>query len=316
MAVCTMRFLAFALVTLGPGCGTRTPRPTPASELKARSAKDSNGGAAPQSDAVAIGVGAAHACLVREEGELLCWGANHMGQLGVELTNDARSTTKPVAVAQVQSVFELALGSLSTCVKGRDDEIGCTIERGVLGSSSETPLLRYATSKGELVSRSGALCVLEDGAATCWGDSHNGSLTPGLAGATEENSARNVGPAKLDLPGGVRDVAIGHRHSCALFDDGRVDCWGINNFGQLGAAVRESSVPRNVRGLDNVVALSSGSFHTCALTSDERVYCWGRADEGQLGVGAVPPRKFQIASLGYPSQVEITGVQSIEAHNS
>jgi alpha-tubulin suppressor-like RCC1 family protein len=29
-------------------------------------------------------------------------------------------------------------------------------------------------------------------------------------------------------------MAVGNAHSCALLADGRVDCWGSNDFGQLG----------------------------------------------------------------------------------
>ena len=35
------------------------------------------------------------------------------------------------------------------------------------------------------------------------------------------------------LAEGMIDLALGHGHSCALFEDGRVECWGHGSSGQL-----------------------------------------------------------------------------------
>ncbi|WP_020529584.1 cadherin domain-containing protein [Flexithrix dorotheae] len=69
-------------------------------------------------------------------------------------------------------------------------------------------------------------------------------------------------------------VAAGFKYSAALLDDGTVQAWGINDFGQ-------TSVPA---GLDNVVAIGTGDQHMVALKRDGTVVVWGGNEFGQLNV--------------------------------
>src|SRR5256886_112853 len=70
--------------------------------------------------------------------------------------------------------------------------------------------------------------------------------------------------------------------------DGTVQCWGRNNFGQLGNGdgnLADSSVPVAVRGLTTATRVVTGDSHTCALLGDGTVQCWGVGDSGQRGDG-------------------------------
>ncbi len=85
-------------------------------------------------------------------------------------------------------------------------------------------------------------------------------------------------------------IAAGYAHSCALEPSGRVYCWGMNQYGQLGNnTTRDSLTPVQVLGeggsgtLGNITAIASGNSHSCALNTLGHVYCWGRNDKGQLG---------------------------------
>lgn len=80
--------------------------------------------------------------------------------------------------------------------------------------------------------------------------------------------------------------------TCALDDQGRVYCWGRNNFGQLGLGHTVSTganTPANVAGpvplQQRATMLASGHSHTCALLEDSDVICWGEAFHGDLGRG-------------------------------
>jgi alpha-tubulin suppressor-like RCC1 family protein len=87
---------------------------------------------------------------------------------------------------------------------------------------------------------------------------------------------------------GLGSVAAGERHTCAVFADGNVHCWGRNVEGQLGAAFElarvgddENPVLADLE-LDferDVSALTAGLAHTCALFVDGGVRCWGVGDQ-------------------------------------
>ncbi len=85
-------------------------------------------------------------------------------------------------------------------------------------------------------------------------------------------------------------VAAGQQHACALLAAGIVQCWGLNDYGQLGngngpRAGDGSNAPVPVVGLTDVVALAAGSYFSCALRANGQVACWGSNEHGQLGRG-------------------------------
>lgn len=138
--------------------------------------------------------------------------------------------------------------------------------------------------------------LLASGGVTCWGQNDWGQLGLG------DTIGRDPGP---DLSSGSRQfvdfngespisLALGQRHSCALFSNGAVRCWGANESGQLGMGDTEfrgdepnelgASLPAVDLGPGvGAVAISCGSRHTCALLTDHRIKCWGANDSGQLG---------------------------------
>jgi alpha-tubulin suppressor-like RCC1 family protein len=108
----------------------------------------------------------------------------------------------------------------------------------------------------------------------------------------------------------VRSLAPGlGYHSCALFDDERIKCWGRNDYGQLGIGDTEfrgddpdemgARLPFVDLGLGSrVKAVSVGTRHTCAVLHDGRVKCWGKNEHGQLGLGDQQARGDQNGEMG------------------
>jgi hypothetical protein len=73
--------------------------------------------------------------------------------------------------------------------------------------------------------------VLSDGSVMTWGDNTFGQLGRDTGGV-------NANPAlitTLDAPADGVEISAGHRHTCLLMNNGKVDCWGDRQSGgQLG----------------------------------------------------------------------------------
>ena len=87
---------------------------------------------------------------------------------------------------------------------------------------------------------------------------------------------------------GLRFIAAGGYHSCAVFTDGIAKCWGWNSDGQLGinnGELGNSVEPLDVAFSEGFIRILAGKHHTCGITGNNKVLCWGRNSSGQVGVG-------------------------------
>src|SRR6185436_10516664 len=106
----------------------------------------------------------------------------------------------------------------------------------------------------------------------------------------------------------VTDVSAGGRHTCAVATGGTVECWGANDWKQLGNGLRQAQTrPRRVEGLAGAAtAVAAGDNHTCALTNSGRVRCWGANDSGQLGDGTFRAHRRPVAVRGLRDAVAVS----------
>ncbi len=144
-------------------------------------------------------------------------------------------------------------------------------------------------------------CALtEQGGVLCWGRNEFGQLGDG----TKEDRSAPVPVRGLNK--GVKAIAVGGAHTCALTEPGGVLCWGSNRVGQLGDGTKEHrSAPVPVRGLDKgVKAIAVGRSYTCALTEQSGVLCWGNNWYGQLGDGTTENRSAPVPVRGLDKGVK------------
>ncbi len=102
-------------------------------------------------------------------------------------------------------------------------------------------------------------------------------------------------------------IAAGGYHTCARLagaDNGKVTCWGSNNWGQLGdggTTVRIASDPTVLIDFGTgrtAVDIQAGETHTCARLDNGALKCWGRNNEGQLGLGDTTDRGGTSGQMG------------------
>lgn len=153
----------------------------------------------------AIGVGAAHACLLAASGKVYCWGSDARGQLGNGPGGESL-VHRPVEVPAPNGVVfaSLTVGAEHTCAATADGQVYCWGEGdfgrlGVWGEpgSGQAPVSaggygRYRQVAAGTVHTCG---VDGDGGAYCWGDDTAGQLGDG---GRQQASAY---PMRVLLPG-------------------------------------------------------------------------------------------------------------------
>ena len=106
----------------------------------------------------------------------------------------------------------------------------------------------------------------------------------------------------------VIQVSAGWKHAVALSADGKVWTWGDNTTGQIGNGITSTqgvSVPVQVAGLANAIAVSGGDRFTAALKADGTVWTWGWNGFGQLGDGTHTDRSSPVQVPGLSNVISV-----------
>lgn len=219
-----------------------------------------------------------HACAQLEGGSVRCWGFNASGQVGSPVSYEpaARELIAPFEVAPAKGASQIALSRSASCALVDTGDLVCWGDlpgpQGRRGAGRGLPPQRLADTTGfsDLGAGEGGFCGVRQGEALCWGE-----LGPILAG--------RYGVHTPEQPLGlmrVKRVRLGQLHGCALHDDGRVSCWGVNSNGELGRGDgSEGYEPLRaevIKGLPPAIDLVVGGSISCAITAKREVYCWGR----------------------------------------
>ncbi len=185
----------------------------------------------------AVTVGGDHSCALSTTGSVKCWGLRAEGRLG----NNAPATSgtrTPVQVAGLGSGAKaVEAGREFTCAITSANGVRCWGNNayGQIGDNSNTnrnqPVDVYGLTSGvqQIVAGYAHACALTTtGGVKCWGNNANGRLGNG------STLTSNVPVDVLGLSSGVKNIAAGLYHTCALLADGTHKCWGLNTSGQLG----------------------------------------------------------------------------------
>lgn len=124
------------------------------------------------------------------------------------------------------------------------------------------------------------------GDVRCWGSATGGLLGYGNDQPVgDDETMADVGPVPIGISGRVVDIGGGDDFVCAVFDSGRVRCWGSNHAGQLGMGHQDqinvgddetpADMDNDVLLGGNAVQVAGGRYKACALLDTGKVRCWG-----------------------------------------
>lgn len=234
-----------------------------------------------------VGVGGFHACGLRTDGAVLCWGYEGAGRLG-NGTDATSVEAAPVLVSGGHTFTKIAIGPASSCGIRTDQSMMCwgAGSNGRLGNGTNTTsavpvLVSGGHSWAEVDISDNTVCAVRtDGVGMCWGDGTSGQLGNGA------NSDSNV-PVVVSGGHTWSKMSGGYIHSCGVRTDGVAMCWGEDwGDGNLGDGnFTSSNVPVVVSGgytwTDVKVA---GTPFACGLIDTGEIRCWGYNDY-TLGIG-------------------------------
>jgi alpha-tubulin suppressor-like RCC1 family protein len=236
-----------------------------------------------------VSAGSVHTCAVTSEGSARCWGSNLYGQIG---DGSGADQHLPVTVSGLTSGVQAVTASgHHSCALLTGGAVVCWGENtyGELGNGTTndapTPVNVSSLSTGASAVSAGNddTCAMVSGGVQCWGENDLGQVGNGVLSSSQPTPANVTG-----LAGPVISLAVGGSHACVIVSGGAVQCWGSNNFGQIGDGTNTNrSAATSTMGLSSgVVEIAAGSGHSCARLSTGEVRCWGRNTEGQLGDGS------------------------------
>ena len=254
-----------------------------------------NGTAVTQTDVAAISQfsmissGLEHACGIRWDTTMWCWGNNTDGQIG-----DGSTTIRavPVQVGAGSSWATVSAGGRHTCARQTNNTLWCWGQnyRGQVGDGTTSQRLTPTQVNADvnwtsLVTGSAHTCALKTtGTLWCWGGNGD-AYALGTNLGSEVNVPTQIG--SNTTWSSLSSSATGAT-TCATRTNNTLWCWGANYTGQvgIGTADPEYGVMITQVGVATTWSqVSNGGGHTCAVQTDGSLWCWGANSSGQLGLG-------------------------------
>ncbi|MRG92760.1 RCC1 domain-containing protein [Polyangium spumosum] len=172
-----------------------------------------------------------------------------------------------------------------------DDGNECTAAACKEGARVHVPVeIGEACGESGVCNGKGACGACLPGAERCEGNAVATCSAEGAWGEAACPEGRPICRGKGCV--GIRQIAAGGVHTCALFEDGSARCFGASGVrrGSLGAPP--------VAGVVGAVELALGGAHACARRADGTALCWGHNTFGQVGDGTTEGPRAPTPVLG------------------
>ncbi len=191
-------------------------------------------------------VGETHACVLRDDATIACWGRNNQYQLGYA---GPEMSLYAELVPDVVNVVAFAAGDNHTCAVRTDGQVWCWGSNqygqlGVVGEGITSPQRVPDINDAVAVATGSAhTCVLtRRQTVQCWGDNTHFQLG--------QQSNETTPMTTLTLTDTPRQIAAGGNRTCVIAVSTALWCWGQNTNNLLGVTANpDRHVPVMVQQL-------------------------------------------------------------------
>ncbi|AFY02418.1 RTX family exoprotein [Bdellovibrio bacteriovorus] len=243
-----------------------------------------------------ISAGENHTCGLTTDKKIKCWGRSDYSQTGYATTQQVpavvdATTDYKFVTANASGTCGITEGKKLYCWgKGTSWALGDTtnVTKGI-------PTAIDATNDYKFVSMgSHHSCAIKDnGGLRCWGTNTNGQVGDGTTATKSAPVDINSSTSYIWVWTNDDTTAVTPKGTtCAITDGNVLQCWGVNDKGQLGDGTRtNSSAPITAdAGQAYSKAITVGE-KTCGVTLQGAVKCWGQLKNDVRG--------FATAGFGY-----------------
>lgn len=208
-----------------------------------------------------------HACIYNSQGEMKCWGHNYSGELGLgdvnhrgDELNEMGLDLPFVKIGNGLKVNQIATGGAHTCV------------------------------------------LLTNNQLKCWGFNLYGQLGLGIdngtVGDTPETTPDKLAYINFGALSSPAKIVCGRVHTCVLFANKQIKCFGSNQLGQIGFEGITTNVGKNATEMGDALPFvklgtgvevqsiytSASADHSCIIiATSQLIKCWGNNQYRQLG---------------------------------
>ncbi|MEZ5486610.1 MAG: Ig-like domain-containing protein [Steroidobacteraceae bacterium] len=171
---------------------------------------------------VKLAVSAGHSCVVLDNDAIKCWGLNTWGQVGLNAGNNGGA-----GMGLLNRT--VCWNHPTDCIGDAGGEMGDSLQAAITAPSTRLAL-GYRFSCAQLAT----------GELKCWGTNEHGQMGIGDNSGNNEDIGDQTGEmaalANTQLKPGttVEELTAIGFHSCVWTEQDTLNCWGMNNFGQLG----------------------------------------------------------------------------------
>lgn len=281
--------------------------------------------------------GEMNTCALFSNKRVKCWGSGTYGQTGAEHNQligddpaDMGDQLPYVNLGKDVLVDNLIGGDYTTCAVTTQGKLKCWGYGGSggLASGKNADIGSRSGEMGDLLPYAnlgttekiksgdggylGSCVIFTNGKMKCWGYNSYGQLGLGDM-LTRGDTPETVGEKLLYVDLGNQampvKVSVGRYHTCAIFNNGKLKCWGYGGNGTLGYGDTKTrgdepnemgdNLPFIDLGKDQfVIDVTTGESSTCALLKGGRVKCWGFGGNGTLGYGDTKTRGDEPNEMG------------------